>query len=224
MVLMALVAVDHDHPAGGGVHAVVVTYCDHHAGTVASQPGRLNPYKVGLELLRDIEVRWNTGRYGKDYDECRDMETRRNWGRDVSMPERVVGKSSIGREKIFEVRRIHNDVTFIDEFLQREACIYEMVINNDPCYAYLLTDNAMVDQKLVMAHVYAHCDFFKNNTWFKHTNRSGRRQQQRIRQPRVLHDPSGAPAQVGEHVRLLPGGQRLRQRELHQRVARKPRQ
>ncbi|GAF94062.1 unnamed protein product, partial [marine sediment metagenome] len=49
--------------------------------------------------------------------------------------------------------------------------IYEMVINNDPCYAYLLTDNALVDQKTVMAHVYAHSDFFKNNVWFSKTNR-----------------------------------------------------
>ncbi len=31
--------------------------------------------------------------------------------------------------------------------------IYEMVINTDPVYAYLLTSNDMVDQKLVMAHV-----------------------------------------------------------------------
>ena len=49
--------------------------------------------------------------------------------------------------------------------------IYEMVINNDPCYAYLLKCNNLVDQKLVMAHVYAHCDFFKNNLYFAHTNR-----------------------------------------------------
>ncbi|HID22718.1 MAG TPA: SpoVR family protein, partial [Planctomycetaceae bacterium] len=49
--------------------------------------------------------------------------------------------------------------------------IYEMVINNDPCYAYLLRSNSMTDQKLVIAHVYAHCDFFKNNAWFAHTNR-----------------------------------------------------
>ena len=41
--------------------------------------------------------------------------------------------------------------------------IYEMVINNDPCYAYLMRCNHVVDQKLVMAHVYGHCDFFKNN-------------------------------------------------------------
>jgi stage V sporulation protein R len=49
--------------------------------------------------------------------------------------------------------------------------IYEMVINNDPCYAYLLECNHDVDQKLVMAHVHGHCDFFKNNIWFSKTNR-----------------------------------------------------
>ncbi|NIV47644.1 MAG: SpoVR family protein, partial [Gammaproteobacteria bacterium] len=49
--------------------------------------------------------------------------------------------------------------------------IYEMVINNDPTYAYLLEGNTMLDQKLVMAHVYGHADFFKNNIYFAHTNR-----------------------------------------------------
>src|SRR3954447_16828999 len=46
-----------------------------------------------------------------------------------------------------------------------------MVINNDPCYAYLMRCNHAVDQKLVMAHVYGHCDFFKNNAYFSHTTR-----------------------------------------------------
>ena len=45
--------------------------------------------------------------------------------------------------------------------------IYEMVINNNPSYAYLLEGNSLVDQKLVMAHVYAHVDFFKNNFCFR---------------------------------------------------------
>ena len=49
--------------------------------------------------------------------------------------------------------------------------IYEMVINTDPCYAYLLEVNNWLDQKLVMAHVYGHNDFFKNNAWFSNTNR-----------------------------------------------------
>ena len=34
--------------------------------------------------------------------------------------------------------------------------IYEMVINNDPCYAYLLECNHLVDQKIVMAVSYTH--------------------------------------------------------------------
>src|SRR6202049_2616659 len=46
-----------------------------------------------------------------------------------------------------------------------------MVINNNPCSAYLMRSNHTVDQKLVMAHVYGHCDFFKNNAYFAHTNR-----------------------------------------------------
>jgi len=44
--------------------------------------------------------------------------------------------------------------------------IYEMVINNDPCYAYLLEPNSLTDHKMVIAHVYGHNDFFKNNIWF----------------------------------------------------------
>jgi len=49
--------------------------------------------------------------------------------------------------------------------------IHELVINNDPCYAYLMRSNSLVDQKMVIAHVFGHSDFFKNNAWFQHTNR-----------------------------------------------------
>src|SRR5258706_2292192 len=49
--------------------------------------------------------------------------------------------------------------------------IYEMVINTNPAYAYLLEGNSLVDQKLVMAHVCAHVDFFQNNYFFSKTNR-----------------------------------------------------
>src|SRR5205085_10486116 len=43
--------------------------------------------------------------------------------------------------------------------------IYEMVINTNPCYAYLQRSNSIMDQKPVMAHVYAHRDFLKNHLW-----------------------------------------------------------
>lgn len=88
----------------------VIDYADHHSGTVAVQPGRLNPYKLGLELFRDIEDRWNRGAFGPEYENCESMEERANYDR----------KLGLGRQKIFEVRRIYNDIGFIDEFLTEE--------------------------------------------------------------------------------------------------------
>jgi stage V sporulation protein R len=90
----------------------LVDYADHHSGTMATHPGRLNPYKLGIELLRDIEERWNKGQFGPAYEDCDDYQTRRNWDKGLGL----------GRSKIFEVRRIHNDVTFIDTFLTVDFC------------------------------------------------------------------------------------------------------
>ena len=50
------------------------------------------------------------------------------------------------------------------------STIYELVINNSPAVAYLLEGNSITDQKLVMAHVYGHVDFFKNNFAFRTTD------------------------------------------------------
>lgn len=88
----------------------LIDYAEHHSGTVAAHSGRLNPYRLGLELLRDIEDRWNRGAFGKAYEECKDMKAREIW-------DKKLGK---GREKIFEVRRIYNDVGFIDTFLTED--------------------------------------------------------------------------------------------------------
>lgn len=46
---------------------------------------------------------------------------------------------------------------------------YEMVINSNPCLAYLMKNNSLLLQILTMAHVYGHNDFFKNNRLFKET-------------------------------------------------------
>ncbi|HWJ03467.1 MAG TPA: SpoVR family protein, partial [Verrucomicrobiae bacterium] len=50
--------------------------------------------------------------------------------------------------------------------------IYELVINSNPCYAFLLEGNSLVQNKMVIAHVFAHCDFFKNNATFRNTSRA----------------------------------------------------
>jgi stage V sporulation protein R len=49
--------------------------------------------------------------------------------------------------------------------------IYELVINTNPCYAFLMEGNSQLQNKLVAAHVLAHGDFFKNNLHFRHTSR-----------------------------------------------------
>ena len=90
----------------------LVDYADHHSGTMATQPGRLNPYKLGIELLRDIEERWDRGQFGPEWEECDDYEARRRWDKQLGL----------GRQKIFEVRRVHSDVTFIDTFLTVDFC------------------------------------------------------------------------------------------------------
>jgi stage V sporulation protein R len=94
-----------------GAHELI-DFADHHSSTLAVHPGRLNPYKLGYELFHDIERRWNTGRFGKEYEECDDIAKRAAWNRETGL----------GREKIFQVRAIYNDMTFIDEFLTEEFC------------------------------------------------------------------------------------------------------
>ena len=92
--------------------AEVIDFADHHSGTVAAHPGQINPYRLGFELWKDIEDRWNKGKFGKDYDDCDDYATKRAWDKSLGL----------GRGKIFETRRVHNDITFIDAFFTEEFC------------------------------------------------------------------------------------------------------
>jgi stage V sporulation protein R len=97
----------------------VIDFCDSHAGTLVTQPGRLNPYKVGIELFRDIEDRWDRGAFGKEFDECDDIRAKAHWDK----------KLGLGRKKIFEVRKVCNDVTFIDEYMTEDFCERQKLYN-----------------------------------------------------------------------------------------------
>jgi stage V sporulation protein R len=90
----------------------VIDYAEAASGVTAMGPNQLNPYKIGVELYRDIEDRWNKGKFGKQWDECDDRMVRDEW--DLQL--------RLGQSKIFEVRRLYNDVTFIDEFFTLEFC------------------------------------------------------------------------------------------------------
>ena len=75
--------------------------------------GQLNPYYLGYKILEDIERRWDNPT----------AEEREKFGR----------KGGEGREKIFEVRELENDVSFLRNYLTEELCeeldlfVYELV-------------------------------------------------------------------------------------------------
>ena len=91
----------------------IVDFADRHSGTMAMQPGGFNPYKVGIELFREIHQRWDKGQFGREWEECDDLKAKKEWNR----------RTEKGKEKIFQVRRDYNDVTFIDEFLTEDFCV-----------------------------------------------------------------------------------------------------
>jgi stage V sporulation protein R len=47
--------------------------------------------------------------------------------------------------------------------------IYELVVNTNPSYAFLMEQNDLLQNKVVVAHVLGHTDFFKHNVYFQQT-------------------------------------------------------
>ncbi|MBW2261862.1 MAG: SpoVR family protein [Deltaproteobacteria bacterium] len=92
--------------------ADVVDYADHASSVLATTGNQINPYKLGVELFRHIQSRWDSGRFGKEYEECTDAAARASWDMETGQ----------GLRKIFEGRRCYNDITFIDEFFTDEFC------------------------------------------------------------------------------------------------------
>src|SRR5262249_43241741 len=80
---------------------------------------------------------WNKGRFGKDWFDCDDPEIRKAWDTGAGL----------GREKIFEVRRNHNDVTFLDSFLTADFCREQGFFTTtfDPKSGELVVDSRELD-------------------------------------------------------------------------------
>ncbi len=86
-------------------------YSDHKARVLGGKNSQ-NPYKLGFELFLDVEDRWNKGRFGREYEQCKDNKRKENW--DLQL--------GLGHDKMFEVRERYNDVTMIAEFFTEEFC------------------------------------------------------------------------------------------------------
>ncbi len=90
----------------------VIDYAETMSSVISSSGANMNPYQIGLALYHDIEERWDKGRFGLEYMLCQDDRKKAHWDTGAMA----------GRDKIFEVRKHHNDVTFIDEFLTEDFC------------------------------------------------------------------------------------------------------
>jgi stage V sporulation protein R len=91
----------------------LLEFAELHSGVVSPHKGQLNPYYLGYKILEDIERRWDDPT----------AEEREKFGR----------KGGEGRAKIFEVREVENDVSFLRNYLTEELCeeldlfVYELV-------------------------------------------------------------------------------------------------
>jgi stage V sporulation protein R len=90
----------------------IVDYADVASGVTSMGPTQLNPYKIGVELFRDIEDRWNKGQFGPEWENCARLDEKESWDKQLGL----------GRDRIFEVRKLYNDVNFIDEFFTEDFC------------------------------------------------------------------------------------------------------
>ena len=88
-------------------------FAELHAGVVSPQKGQLNPYYLGYKIFEDIERRWDNPT----------AEEQEKLGR----------RAGAGREKVFEVRELESDVSFLRNYLTEELCeeldlfVYELV-------------------------------------------------------------------------------------------------
>tara|TARA_R110001592_G_scaffold188358_3_gene433512 strand:+ start:16349 stop:17659 length:1311 start_codon:yes stop_codon:yes gene_type:complete len=70
---------------------------------------------------------------------------------------------------------------------------YELIINSNPCISYLMKENPLYLQILIMAHCVGHSDFFKNNRSFAYTRADTivpRMRNAKKRIQRYIEDPS----------------------------------
>lgn len=105
-----------------------------------------NPYKLGFELLMDIEDRWNKGKFGTEWEECENLKEKMNWDRNLGL----------GKEKVFEVIQTHNDFLLIQSFFTQEFCekneYFEYETQPDGSVHVVNKDYKSIKKKLLMRY------------------------------------------------------------------------
>ncbi|MEZ0348536.1 MAG: SpoVR family protein [Thermus sp.] len=93
-----------------------VEFAELQAGLLA--PHGLNPYRLGYLLLQEVEERYNKGRFGPEYEALPLGEK--------LLYERPTGE---GRRKLFQVRTLHTDLSFLEEFLTPEFALRQRLLS-----------------------------------------------------------------------------------------------
>ncbi len=123
-----------------------VQYALHKMGVLGGKYS-MNPYKLGFYLLLDIEERWNKGQFGPEWENCTDIRQKENW--DLNL--------GLGKQKLFEVRKYYNDVTFLQEFFTQEFCdkfeFYEWKRYPNGEYKIESRDAKRIKKKLIQKHL-----------------------------------------------------------------------
>ena len=124
----------HDHG--------IVEYSIHKMGVLGGKYS-MNPYKLGFNLLCDIEERWNKGMFGSEWEDCDNMRERENWDKNLGL----------GKEKVFEIVKFYDDVNLINEFFTQEFCdkyeFFDWERQENGEYVVVSKDAKQIKRKLI---------------------------------------------------------------------------
>lgn len=123
----------------------IIEYAKHKMGVLGGKYSQ-NPYKVGYMLFNDIIERWDKGRFGEEYESCKNAAEKENWNKNLNL----------GKEKSFEVRKYYNDLLMINEFFTKDFCdkneFYEWKQNPDGSVECVSKDFKSIKRKLMQKH------------------------------------------------------------------------
>lgn len=96
--------------------------CEHEGGC-SGRTIEINPYWLGMNMLLDVIEKWDTGRFGLDYEQLKDATEREEFNL----------KLSRGWEKVLEIVATNTDYTFINRYFTED--FYNRVASNLFVYA-----------------------------------------------------------------------------------------
>ena len=117
----------------------------------AKNPFAMNPYLIGSAIWYDLIDRYDKGKFGDEYDNETDMETKKNWDTGAML----------GHEKMLETLRTHNDWFFMQNYLTNELVrdleLYVYVLKKD-FYSekIVVTDKQKEEVKNLIIKSFAH--------------------------------------------------------------------